>query len=153
MIRESRLRREFARSPPDKRACRSPSGECEPLFAPLARGGSHLSTKQRRRRTDVRHLLCLVDPRGIEPLSENLLIPLSPGAVRYLNFPSKAVNGQTSSLGSHFLRDRLNGEPSVHGLRSFDAQSEAAKLLGGTGGISAAALPLGSHCYSFIVSV
>ena len=101
----------------------------------------------------MRLLLCLVDPRGIEPLSENLLISPSPGAVRNFNFPSEAVYGQTSSLGSHFLRDRFNGEPSVHGLRSFDAQSEAAKLLGGTGGISAAALPLGSHCYSFIVSV
>ena len=94
-----------------------------------------------------------MDPRGIEPLSENLLISPSPGAVRYLKFPSEAVNGQTSSLGSHFLRDRFNGEPSVHGLRSFDAQSEAAKLLGGTGGMIAAALPLGSHCYFVIVSV
>ena len=30
-----RLRRIFARSPPDKRACRSPSGECEPDSAAL----------------------------------------------------------------------------------------------------------------------
>ena len=97
--------------------------------------------------------LCLVDPRGIEPLSENLLISLSPGAFCYLGFPLGDVNRQTSLLGSHFLRDRFNGEPSVHGLRSFDAQSEAAKLLGGTGGMIAAALPLGSHCYFVIVSV
>ena len=56
----------------------------------------------------------LVDPRGVEPLSENLLIRPSPSAVRYLNFPSQAVNGQTSRLGSHFLRGRLNGERPTH---------------------------------------
>ena len=77
----------------------------------------------------------MVDPRGIEPLSENLLISPSPGAVRNLNFPSGDIHGQISLFSSHFLRDRLNGEPSVHGLRLLDAQSEAAKLLGGTGGI------------------
>ena len=93
-----------------------------------------LLAKTRERRTNVRLSLVLVDPRGIEPLSENLLISPSPGAVRNFNFPSEAVYGQTSSLGSHFLRDRFNGEPSVHGLRLLDAQSEAAKLLRGTGG-------------------
>ena len=97
-------------------------------------------------------LLFLVDPRGVEPLSENLLIQLSPGAVCFLKFPSFAVNRQTSTSGSHFLRGRLNGERPTHVHRLLDALSEAAILLGGTGGISAAALPLGSHCY-FIVSV
>jgi len=77
----------------------------------------------------------LVDPRGIEPLSENLLISLSPGAFCSLNFPLGDVNRQTSLLGSHFLRDRFNGEPSVHGHRSFDAQSRTAILPRGTGGL------------------
>ena len=77
----------------------------------------------------------MVDPRGIEPLSENLLIGPSPSAVRYLDFPSGAVNGQTSLSGSHFLRDRFNGETPMHVHRSNDAQSEVAILLGGTGGL------------------
>ena len=94
-----------------------------------------------------------MDPRGVEPLSENLLIQPSPSAVRFLEFPSQAVNEQTSRLGSHFLRGRFNGEPPTHVHRCHDAQSEAAILLGGTGGIVAAALPLGSHCYFVIVSV
>ena len=41
----------------------------------------------------------------------------------------------------------------MHVHRLLDAQSEAAILLGGTGGIYATALPLGSHCYFVIVSV
>jgi hypothetical protein len=38
-------------------------------------------------------------------------------------------------LGSHFLRGRVNGEPPTHVHRCLDAQSEAAILLGGTGGV------------------
>ena len=37
--------------------------------------------------------------------------------------------------------------------RSFDAQRRVAILSAGTGSLVATALPLGSHCYSFIVSV
>ena len=77
----------------------------------------------------------LVDPRGVEPLSENLLIQPSPSAVRFLYFPLCAVNGQTAHSGSHFLRGRFNGEPPAHVHRLLDAQSESAILLGGTGGI------------------
>jgi hypothetical protein len=44
------------------------------------------------------------------------------------------VNRQTSLSGSHFLRGRLNGERPTHVHRLLDAQSEAAILLGGTGG-------------------
>ena len=77
----------------------------------------------------------LVDPRGVEPLSENLLIQPSPSAVRYLNFPLQDVNGQTSRLGSHFLRGKFNGELLAHVHRYLDAQSEVAILLGGTGGV------------------
>ena len=76
----------------------------------------------------------MVDPRGIEPLSENLLIQLSPGAFCYLSFPLSDVNRQTSFSGSHFMRGRLNGERPPHVHRLLDAQSEAAILFGGTGG-------------------
>ena len=77
----------------------------------------------------------MVEARGVEPLSENLLIQLSPSAVRLLKFPASGGGGQPSDLGSHFLRDRFNGEPPMHVHRLHDAQSEAAILLGGTGGI------------------
>ena len=76
----------------------------------------------------------LVDPRGIEPLSENLLIWLSPGAFCPLEFPSSDAGRQASDLGSHFLHGRFNGETPTHVHRSNDAQSKAAILLGGTGG-------------------
>ncbi len=95
----------------------------------------------------------LVDPRGIEPLSENLLIQLSPGAFCLLLFPSSAVGRQTALLGSHFIHGRFNGESSAHGHRLNDAQSRSAVAPRGTGGIYATALPLGSHCYFIIVSV
>ena len=84
--------------------------------------------------TQSSYVFALVDPRGVEPLSENLLIQLSPGAVCYLNFPLCAVSRQTSLLGSHFLRGRLNGERPTHVHRLLDAQSEAAIFFGGTGG-------------------
>ena len=83
-------------------------------------------------------------------MSENLLIRLSPWSVCYLNFPLNDVNKQTSFSGSHLLRDRLDGETPMHVHRLLDAQPEAAILLGGTGGIYATALPLGSHCNVFV---
>ena len=75
-----------------------------------------------------------MEARGVEPLSENLLIQLSPSAFRLLDFPLKGGGGQPSFAGSHFMRDALNGERRVHVHRLHDAQSEAAILLGGTGG-------------------
>ena len=51
----------------------------------------------------------LVEARGIEPLSENLLIQLSPGAVGYLKFPLSAESRHSSDLGILFLRDCLKG--------------------------------------------
>ena len=80
-------------------------------------------------------VLCfLVEARGVEPLSENLLIQLSPSAFRLLEFPLRHGGGQPYLAGSHFMRDALNGERRVHVHRLHDAQSEAAILLGGTGG-------------------
>ncbi len=99
----------------------------------LPHGSSSIKIKDRR--TYVRLSFILVDPRGVEPLSENLLIQPSPSAVRFLKFPSRAVNGQTARLGSHFLHGGFNGERPAHVHRLHDAQSEVAILLGGTGGI------------------
>ena len=79
--------------------------------------------------------LLLVEARGVEPLSENLLIQLSPSAVRLLEFPLNDGGGQPSLAGSHLMRDALDGERRVHVHRLLDAQSRAAILSGGTGGI------------------
>ena len=77
----------------------------------------------------------LVEMRGIEPLSENLLIQLSPSAFRLLDFPLIGGGGQPSLAGSHLMRDALDGERRVHVHRLLDAQSRAAILSGGTGGV------------------
>ena len=70
-------------------------------------------------------LLFLVDPRGIEPLSESPLIRLSPWAVCYLEFPLRDVSRQTSRQGSHFVRDRFNGERPMHGHRCMTLGSRS----------------------------
>ena len=44
----------------------------------------------------------LVEARGIEPLSENHLIQLSPSAVRLLGVPSRIAGGQAMRYGSHY---------------------------------------------------
>ena len=80
-------------------------------------------------------LLLLVEARGVEPLSENLLIQLSPSAFRLLDFPLIGGGGQPSLAGSHLMRDALDGERRVHVHRLLDAQSRAAILSGGTGGV------------------
>ena len=108
--------------------------KCEPLFAPRVARGCSTRGSAKTKKAPMGFFV-LVDPRGVEPLSENLLIQPSPSAVRYLEFPLQAVNGQTSRLGSHFLRGRFNGERSAHVHRCHDAQSEVAILLGGTGGV------------------
>ena len=94
----------------------------------------------------------MVEARGVEPLSENPLIQLSTSVFCFLDFPLRDVNRQTSCLGSLLVRDRYKSKLSVHVHRWNDAQPKAAILFGGTGGIIAAALPLGSQSY-FIVSV
>ena len=90
----------------------------------------------------ARALLLLVEARGVEPLSENLLIQLSPSAFRLLEFPLTHGGGQPYVAGSHFMRDALNGERRVHVHRSNDAQSKAAVLIGGTGDPQVTALPI-----------
>ena len=46
--------------------------------------------------------LFLVEARGIEPLSENHLIQLSPSAADLLRFPSRSAERQAMRYGSHY---------------------------------------------------
>jgi len=89
----------------------------------------------KRRAPPMAVLFFLVEARGVEPLSENLLIQLSPSAFRLLDFPLIGGGGQPSLAGSHLMRDALDGERRVHVHRLLDAQSRAAILSGGTGGV------------------
>ena len=74
----------------------------------------YISTKQRRHPLGC--LLCLVEMRGVEPLSENRSMRLSPGAASD-QISLWTTSGARSDTGSHFVRDRLNGEPPMHGHR------------------------------------
>ena len=56
----------------------------------------------------------LVDPRGIEPLSENLAAGPSPWAVCNLKFPLCGGHRQPPPAGSAFMHDRSNREPPIH---------------------------------------
>ena len=47
-------------------------------------------------------LAFLVEARGIEPLSENHLIQLSPSAADLLGFPSRIAERQAMRYGSHY---------------------------------------------------
>jgi len=79
--------------------------------------------------------LPLVEPTGVEPVSENLLISLSPGAFCFLEFPLRDANRQASHLGSRFIHDRFNGKPPVRIHHLPDAHTGVVILPGGTGGI------------------
>ena len=59
-------------------------------------------------------LFVLVEARGVEPLSENPSIQLSPGALCRLEFPAVSAGTQALTLGSHFMRDPFNGERRMH---------------------------------------
>ena len=79
-------------------------------------------------------LTCLVEARGIEPLSENHLIQLSPSAADLLGFPSRIAERQAMRYGSHY-----GVTQGVAPLRSrsplIDAPHPAAVLRGRTGGL------------------
>ena len=60
--------------------------------------------------------LLLVEMRGVEPLSENRSMRLSPGASSD-QISLWTTSDAKSDTGSHFVRDRLNGEPPMHGHR------------------------------------
>ena len=61
----------------------------------------------------------LVEARGVEPLSENLLIWLSPGAGGYLDFPMAVGNRHPAVTGSFFLHDCLKSKRAMHVHRSM----------------------------------
>ena len=78
--------------------------------------------------------LFLVEPRGIEPLSENHLIQLSPSAADLLRFPSRIAGRQAMRYGSHYavtvrVAPRRSRSPLI------DAPHPAAVLRGRTGGL------------------
>ena len=85
--------------------------------------------------------LFLVEMRGVEPLSENRSMRLSPGAS-----PDQISLGTTSDArsdtGSHFLRDRLNGEPPMHGHRYMTFSLGSRYSRGERAALLAAALPI-----------
>ena len=87
---------------------------------PLNRAG-----KKKNKDANAPLFFFLVDPRGIEPLSESPLIRLSPWAVCYLEFPLCGVSRQTLRQGSHFVHDRFNGETPMHGHRCMTLESRA----------------------------
>ena len=76
-------------------ALRSSSGECEPLSRLNRREVVRSVHQKREAGANATAALFLVDPRGIEPLSESPLIRPSPWAVCYLEFPRSSVSRQT----------------------------------------------------------
>ena len=76
----------------------------------------------------------MVEARGIEPLSENHLIQLSPSAADLLRFPSRIAERQAMRYGSHY-----GVTSGVAPCRSrsplIDAPHPAAVLRGRTGGL------------------
>ena len=63
----------------------------------------------------------MVDPRGVEPLSENLFIQLSTRVVCVCDFPDSTARRQAVSSGSPFVPDRFKGERPMQVHHSFDA--------------------------------
>ncbi len=95
-----------------EQARRAPLSIAAPLRATHARALPSLgSTKQKSR---TRRLFCLVDPRGIEPLSENLFTGPSSWTVCDLKFPLNGGHRRSPLAGSPFLHDRYKCELSVH---------------------------------------
>ena len=58
--------------------------------------------------------LFLVEVRGVEPLSENLLIQLSPGAECLLELFPRRAGIQARQESNRFMRDRLNDKRPMH---------------------------------------
>ena len=83
----------------------------------------------------------MVEVRGIEPLSENLLIQLSPGAGHLFCLFSSRAGAQARIESNRFLHDRFNGKTPMHVHHLHDVQSQVVVLLGGTGDPQVTALP------------
>ena len=86
--------------------------------------------KDRMKRT-VHAVLTMVEPRGIEPLSENQSIQASPSAAGLFKFPCRAAVRQAAQLGSPEYNPALRG---ARADRSplIDALSAAVVLRGRT---------------------
>ena len=56
----------------------------------------------------------MVDPRGVEPLSENRSIQPSPSAACLLGFPLPHAGKQACGSGSFFLYDSFKSKRAVH---------------------------------------
>ena len=83
----------------------------------------------------------LVEMRGVEPLSENRSMRLSPGASSdYISL--RTVSDAKPYAGSHFVRDRLNGEPPMHGHRYMTFSLGSRYSRGERAALLAAALPI-----------
>ena len=79
--------------------------------------------------------------RGVEPLSENRSMRLSPGASSdYISL--RTVSDAKPYAGSHFVRDRLNGEPPMHGHRYMTFSLGSRYSRGERAALLAAALPI-----------
>lgn len=70
--------------------------------------------RQKRKTRFRAFLLFLVDPRGIEPLSENLAAGLSSWTVCCLEFPLNGGNRQPPLSGSPLMHDWYKCEIPVH---------------------------------------
>ena len=75
-----------------------------------------------------------MEARGIEPLSENHLIQLSPSAADLLRFPSRIADRQAMRYGSHYAVTS-GVAPCRSRSPLFDAPHPAAVLRGRTGGL------------------
>ena len=83
----------------------------------------------------------LVEMRGVEPLSENRSMRLSPGASSD-QISLWTVSDAKPDTGSHFVRDRLNGEPPMHGHRYMTFSLGSRYSRGERAALLAAALPI-----------
>ena len=74
------------------------------------------SLKIKNNKTDVLNVgfvIDLVEPRGVEPLSESTFTVTSPGAVCLLEFPPRRAGKQARRFGRVMLHDGGNSYP-VH---------------------------------------
>ena len=112
------------------RASAKPCETAEPF-----RGVDSLSRNENAKRAPVKGALCiLVEARGIEPLSENHLIQLSPSAADLLRVPSRIADRQAMRYGSHYAVT-VGVAPRRSRSPLFDAPHPAAVLRGRTGGL------------------
>ncbi len=106
--------------------------------------------------TRCSYVLVMVEMRGVEPLSENRSMRLSPGAASDWISPS-SVSGAKPTAGSHFVRDRFNGETPMHGHRYMTLRRGSRSSLGERAALlsrgTALRLPEQQYCCRLILKV